>query len=192
MSRGRWLKVLALLAVLLAAGALLFRPWRRPALDPPAVVRQIQALQELATVRYRIEKVVGLEEQKYPVGAEKLLIVVQADVRAGIDLAGVRAEQVRIDGADTLRVHLPDPRILSVAIDEKATKVWDRRITWWTPWVPFSPDLEQKARLAALGSVEQAAREMGILRQARDNAERSLRSLFQSMGFRQVTFGPVS
>ena len=74
-------------------------------------------------------------------------------------------------------------------IDDKQTKVWDRSITWWTPWVPFNPDLERQARLAAKDEIEKAALEMGILDQARRNAEVSIRSLLETFGVKAVTIG---
>src|ERR1700674_4294922 len=60
-------------------------------LDAPAVVHEIQRLNELVSVKYTVQKVVGLEEKKSPLGSEKLLLFVQAEVLAGIDLARLDA-----------------------------------------------------------------------------------------------------
>jgi hypothetical protein len=89
-------------------------------------------------------------------------------------------------------IELPPPRILEVVLDEKQTRVWDRRVTWWTPWVPYNNDLERRARLEAIQTIEQSAREMGILEQARKNAEMSLRGLLTPLGFKTIAFGPLS
>jgi hypothetical protein len=86
-------------------------------------------------------------------------------------------------------VTLPPPKIVHIVIDDKATKVWDRRITWWTPWVPYNPDLERQARLAARDAVEKAALDMGILDQARRNADTGVRSLLETMGVKSVVIG---
>ena len=67
--------------------------------------------------------------------------------------------------------------------------MWDRQITWWTPWVPYNPDLERQARLKAREEIEKAALEMGILDQARRNAEASIRSLLQIFGMKSVSVG---
>ncbi len=56
-------------------------------LDTPSVVREIRQLNELVTVRYSIEKVVGMKEQKSPLGAESILLLVQGRVLAGVDLS---------------------------------------------------------------------------------------------------------
>lgn len=187
---------MALLAVTLG-GLLLLRSGPggaiRTSLDAPAMVLQIQRLSELTTVKYSVQKVVGLEEAKFPVGSERLLLVVQATVRAGVDLSQVKLEHVKVLGEDRVSVYLPEPRVLQVAIDEKQTKVWDRQVTWWTPWVPYNPDLERQARMAALKSVEETALAMGVLDQARTNARQLIRGLLEQLGAKQVDFnGPLS
>ncbi|MEZ5352355.1 MAG: DUF4230 domain-containing protein [Bryobacteraceae bacterium] len=187
----RILLAAAAIAVVLAGVAFVFGlRWagqyavRRTA-DPAAVVREIRALQELISVKFRVQKVVGLEELKFPVGAEKLLLIVQADVLAGIDLGELKESDVTRKG-DLVVVRLPDPKILHVVVDEKATRVWDRQVTWWTPWVPYNNDLERQARLAADKAIREAALDMDILGEARRNAERTIRALLRAMGIEAV------
>src|SRR5260370_35827283 len=146
------------------------------------MVREIQSLSELVSVKYTVQKVVGLEEKKSPVGSEKLLLIVQAEVLAGVDLASLPAGSIRILPDRQVKIALPQARIFHIVIDDKETKVWDRQITWWTPWVSPDPDLERQARLRATQSVEQAASEMGILGQAPRNAGREIRNLLETPG----------
>ena len=155
-------------------------------LDSPSVVREIQRLNELVSVKYTIQRVVGLEEQKIPLGSEKLLLIVQAEVLAGIDLSTLKPGDVKTLPGNAIYITLPPPKIVHIVIDDKQTKVWDRRITWWTPWVPFNPDLERQARVTARNEIEKAALEMGILDQARRNAEVSIRSLLETLGVKAV------
>jgi hypothetical protein len=155
--------------------------------DASAIVREIQRLNELVSVKYTIQKVVGLEEKKVPLGSEKLLLFVQAEVLAGIDLSTLAVGDVKALGDKRMQVSLPPARIVHIVIDDKQTKVWDRRITWWTPWVPFNPDLERQARLAAKDAIERTALDMGILDQARRNAEAGIRSLLETIGVKSVT-----
>jgi hypothetical protein len=150
-------------------------------------VHEIQRLSELVSVKYTVQKAVGLEEQKVPFGSEKLLLFVQAQVLAGIDLSRVAAGDVRLLPAKRMQIVLPPPKIIHIVIDDKETKVWDRRITWWTPWVPFNPDLERQARLAALDAIERAAIDMGILDQARRNAQAAIQDLLENLGINSVT-----
>ena len=182
------------LALTLAVGVFLAtrRYSRTPDADPHTVVSQVRQLNQLATVRYTVQKIVGIKEDKQPVGSESILLVMQARVEAGIDLTNLREQDVfnRPDGA--LVVRLPEAKILNVAVDEKQTKVWDRTKTWWTPWVPFSIDLEQRARIQGLEAIRQGALEMGILKDAERNAESSIRGLLGLAGIKAVVILPAS
>jgi hypothetical protein len=179
------MKRIAVAAALLALVSFLIvrRAPDRP--DSTAVVAQIRQLNELATVRYTVQKVVGIREPKYPVGEEAILLVVQARVEAGVDLAHLGPDQVQLQG-DTVTVRLPPAQILNVSIDEKETRVWDRSKTWWTPWVRYSKELESRARQQGLDAAKQAALEMGILKQASQNADVSIRGLLNLAGVKTV------
>ncbi|MEI6083363.1 MAG: DUF4230 domain-containing protein [Verrucomicrobiota bacterium] len=155
--------------------------------DVPALVQQIQRLNDLVTVKYSIQKVIGLEEQKLPLGTEKVMLMVQAKVFGGVDLKNVTASAT----ADTLLIGLPAARIFDVSIDDKATKVWDRSISWWAIWASPNPDLEQSARRAALVDVELAAKQMGIVSNAQVNAEATIREFLRLAGHSNVTFRVV-
>ncbi len=160
--------------------------------DPPAMLREIQKLNELVTVKYSIQKVVGFEEQKQPVGTEKLLLIVQARVLGGVDLSTLTERDVAILKPGEVMIRLPKAKILHVVVDEKATKVWDRQVTWWTPWVPYNQDLERQARMAALESIRESAEEMGILVDAQANARTVIRRLLETVGIGQVSFNSGS
>ena len=150
-------------------------------LDSTAVVTQVQKLNQLATVKYSIQRVVGLREPKVPLGEESILLMVQGEAIGGVDLSTLRRQDVSTNGANSVIIRLPAARLLNVFLDEKQTKVWDRQITWWTPWVPYDPDLEHKARMQALDDVRKAALQMGILDQAQTNAEASIRDMLASL-----------
>ncbi len=151
---------------------------------PDAIVSQVQKLNQLATVRYRIQRVVSMIESAQPVGSESILLMVEGEVQGGIDLSKVSAKDVATDQSGTLTITLPAPAVLNAWLDEKKTKVWDRHVTWWTPWVAPDPDLEHKARLQALDQVRKAALDMGILDQAKTNAQSALRDLFGALGWK--------
>ena len=156
--------------------------------DAPAVVQEIQQLSELVTVKYSIQKIIGLKEEKVPFGSEQVLLMVQATVLGGVDLAQLSQQDVTIDTDNSVTIKLPAPRIMHVFINDKETRVWDRSKTWWTPWVPLNPELEQKARLAALEAIQQVALEMGIRQHAQTNAELAIRELMQRAGFKAVSY----
>jgi Protein of unknown function (DUF4230) len=184
--------VTAIIIALSAACAYLYYFGRREAVvrrvvDAPSVVKEIQGLSELVTVKYSIQKVVGLEEEKVPFGSEKILLMVQATVLGGIDLSAIGPQDCVVAG-NNVTIRLPPPKVLQVFVDEKDTKVWDRSKTWWTPWVPFNPELESKARLAALEAVQVAALEMGILSNAQQNAENTIREFLNAFAVETIHF----
>ncbi len=180
--------VAALIVIVLVA--LLWRRERRPRFDPNAVLTRVQQLNQLTTVKYTIQKIVGLKDEKFPVGSESILLIMQANVEGGIDLASMHNDDVSVQPDGGVIVRLPEPRILNVSIDEKETKVWDREKTWWTPWIPYSLDLEQRARLAGLEAVKKTALDMGILDQAERNAETSIKGLLGLAGVKSVRIVP--
>ncbi len=186
-----WVSTVALIGVL--AWVALTMRWARKGgaevtLDSAAVIKEVRPLNELVTVKYGIEKVVGMKEEKSPVGTESILLLVQGKVLAGVDLAELQPGDVIVNHG-VVNIRLGQPHIQEAFIDEKNTKVWDRSITWWTPWVSPDVDLEHKARLQALEDIKKAALEMGILGEARRNAEMDVRSVLQAAGVAKVEFG---
>ncbi len=192
----RTLIALTLVALALVAGAsiaILFSSRTQSTVrtvDPPGLLREVQRLSELVSVKYSIQKVVGLKEDKRPLGTESILLVVQGTVLAGVDLKEMEQRDVRVE-ENKVFLKLPAARILHVYLDDQNTRVWDRKITWWTPWVPYNPDFERQARVAAIDSIRGQAEEMGILRDARRNAEQTIRALLNAAGAVEVVFVPT-
>ncbi|WP_031498870.1 DUF4230 domain-containing protein [Bryobacter aggregatus] len=187
----RFLLVISALLFIASVGFFLTgRP--KLAADSPVLLREIQKLNELVSVKYSIQKVIGIEEQKRPVGMEKILLITQAQVLAGIDLSQLKSSNI-IMGKDKSRlIQLPPAQILHIVLNEKETKVWDHQITWWTPWVPYNPELESRARQAAIEATRKAALDMGILKEAEKNARTSIRALLEAAGITQISFNPPS
>jgi Protein of unknown function (DUF4230) len=188
--RWRYVAIVALVA-LVAVLVWVNRPVRSTVAltaDPPGILREVRQLRELVTIRYSIQKVTGLTENKVPVGSESILLIVQARVYGGVDLGELKDKDIRMAGDRHVEIKLPPSKILHVEFDEKNTKVWDRTKTWWTPWVPYDIDLEKRARVAALESVRQEALDMGILLDAQVNAQNLIRALLHPLGIQQVSF----
>ncbi|MFL5991532.1 MAG: DUF4230 domain-containing protein [Rubrobacteraceae bacterium] len=155
----------------------------------PVVVEGVQDLNRLATVRWRESVIVtresgGTELERFLAG-EKVLLVATGDVEAGVDLASLGRDDVKVNG-ETVTIRLPEPEILSVRLDEQKTGVYDR---------DFGPlnlrpddDLVEQARAAAVDRIEQAARDEDILDQAEQNAEDSIRAFVSTLGFEEVRF----
>jgi uncharacterized protein DUF4230 len=149
--------------------------------DPASVVMQVKQLNQLVTVRFSIQRVVGVTEPKNPFGAESILLMVQGEAVAGVDLASMTPHDIVYSGPRSVKVTLPPAKLFNTFLDESQTKVWDRHITWWTPWVPYDPTLEHRARLSAVNEVRDAALAMGILKQAQTNAETVIKDFFSAL-----------
>ena len=160
----------------------------RRGLDSPAVVKEIRQLNELVAVRYSIEKIVAMKEEKSPLGTESILLMVRGKVLAGIDLAELRPGDVTVSSGGLVRIRLPKPHVQEAYLDEKYTQVWDRSITWWTPWVTPDADLEHKARMQALDDIKTEALGMGIIAEAQRNAEMDIRNILRTFGKEKAIF----
>ena len=161
-------------------------------LDASAVLREVRQLNELVTVKYTVQKVVGLNQKREPFGSESILLLVEARVLAGVDLGELNASDVTMLSRTEARIRLHPAHLTETFLEEKNTKVWDRRVTWWTPWVAPDKDLEHNARMEALQQVRAAALQMGILNDAQRNAERDIRGILQAFGIVKVTFLPLT
>ena len=155
----------------------------------PVVVEGIQELDQLATVRWT-ESVLATRESggtdlERALTGERVLLVATGDVEAGVSLAELGEDDVRVDG-EAVTIRLPEPEILSVSLDEEETRVYDRD---FGP-LNFRPDdgLVEEARDAALDKIEKAARDEDILDQAEQNTENSIRAFVTSLGFKEVRF----
>jgi hypothetical protein len=157
--------------------------WELRSLNSPTVILQIRQLKQLVTVRYSIQRVVGMTEPKDPFGSESILLMVGGEALAGVDLATLTPNDIVLsNGNRKALIALPPAKLFDTYLDEKQIKVWDRHVTWWTPWVPFDPNLEHKARLQALDEVRSAALSMGILDQAQRSAETAIRDFLNALG----------
>jgi hypothetical protein len=157
----------------------------------PTVVEGIRDLNQLATVRWTESVLVtresgGTQLERLLTG-EKILLVAVGEVEAGVDLADLGQNDVQIDG-EHVAIRLPEPEVLSSSLDEEKTAVYDRDRGLLSFLQPDDDQLAEEARDEAVQRVEDAARENGILDQAKSNAEDSIRSFVTTLGFEEVEF----
>ena len=155
----------------------------------PAVVERIQSLNRLETVVYSLDSVVE-GDRTSPVlpdilAGDKILLVVHGQSIAGIDLAKLKPEDVRIDGPDqrSIRVNLPPSEIFVTTLDNGKTRVYARTTGLL---VPADQNLESDTRTKAQYQLQEAALSGGILDSARKNARATITALLFSFGFQHV------
>lgn len=155
--------------------------------SPTVVVQRLQALNQLETAQFVSQHIVEAKSEStwLPsfLAGERLLLVAQVEVIAGLDMKRVSPSDIEVKG-DEVVVTLPPPKILSVRIDEAKTRVFARE----RGWLVFNPniDLEREARLQALTEARQAALRSELLPFAQQKAEENLRTFLQALGFKRV------
>ena len=189
--------ITGLAAILLAAGGWLgFKLTRWRQIPQPheentaTVIRQLQTLADLVTVKYVVEKVVILDAPpestlgQFVQGDNRVLLLAHGVVKAGIDLKHFTPADVTVSGT-TIRLRLPPAQITDAYLDDDQTRVID----WKQGFLRgFDKDLEQKARQMAVDDIKRAARTDGILNEATQRAQWQLAVFFRSVGFERVEF----
>ncbi|MEI7535268.1 MAG: DUF4230 domain-containing protein [Verrucomicrobiae bacterium] len=148
-----------------------------------SVVHEVQSLSDLVTVKYVMDKVVVLEDVKW-YGENRVLLLAQGVVKAGIDLKRLKPENVSISGKK-ISLHLPPTQITDAYLDDKASQVIDHTTGLLRA---FDKDLEQTARQNAVDDIARAARRAGILDEADKRGREELQNFFKRAGFDTVEF----
>lgn len=155
----------------------------------PVIIEQIRALSKLETVHYEMQKVVSGASTGPLLDFltdDKILLVAQGEVVAGIDLGKLESGDITVEG-DMVTVRLPDAEILYSKIDNDKTYVYERQTNIFRKLAP-DPNLETQVRQAAEKEILQSAIEDGILTKARTNAEQVLRTLITGLGYEEIIF----
>lgn len=149
----------------------------------PTVLKQIQTLSELVTVKYIMEKIQVLEDTKF-YGESRVTILAHGIVKAGIDFKEMKPEDISITGKK-ISIRLPHPRITDSYLDDSQTQVLDRATGFFRV---FDKNLEQAARAQAITDIERAARHEGIWKEADDRAREQIKALLNQLGFEEIEF----
>ena len=154
----------------------------------PTVVRQIQQLQRLETVRYTMDKIISGEHAsaylpKFLV-SYRLLLLVHGEVIGGVDLSKLQPSDVTVRGR-AVSVHLPSPEILVTRVDNAKTRVYSRDTGLFSS---PDPNLESEVREEAERQLQQDAQLDGILKAAEENARTALTTILKGLGFERVEF----
>ena len=153
------------------------------AYNTTTVLRQVQTLSQLVTVKYVLEKVVVMEDVKW-FGESRVLLVASGVVKAGVDLSRLQPADVWVRDKEVV-LRLPAAQITDAYLNDRQTRVVERTTGLLRT---FDKDLEQTARQLAVDDLRRGARSAGILKDADDRARAQVRNLFEQMGL-TVAFG---
>ncbi len=155
----------------------------------PVVVNKIQKLSRLETVVYSLDTVVEGQRSNPLIpdllAGDKILLIVHGQSIAGIDLAKLKPEDVRIDHNNQHSIHvtLPASELFLTTLDNEHSRVYARSTGLL---VPVDQNLETDTRAKAQLQLQQAALTDGILDAARKNARATVTTLLYGLGFTQV------
>lgn len=147
------------------------------------VLKQIQTLSQLVTIRHVYEKVVILEDVKW-YGENRVLFVAHGNVKAGVDLEQLKPEDITASAnGEKISVTIPKAILFDVYLDDHKSQVVERTTGLMRA---FDKDLEQNARRQAVTEISRAARLNGIEKEAEQRARDQLMFLFRQFGFKDV------
>lgn len=142
--------------------------------------QQIQGISELASVEYNYTNMGKYENQasfygwKVPFTTKSFILSYDGKIKAGIDMSLV---EVHMSGKN-INISIPEAKILSHEIDEKSIEVFDETKNIFnqisiTDYNQFAIDQKE--------SMENKAKEKGLLEKAQNKAQETIKTFVESM-----------
>lgn len=157
-----------------------------PAATPPVVktdtsiqsIAQIKDLSELSTASTRVVAIADAESTQsfWVLGnhtTAKLTYLMVADVKVGIDLAGITPESIQVTD-QSITIKLPAPKILSRQVDESKSQVVG------SFELINNKDLEQKARQDATIKIEEEICKTDLFQRSNQQAVTAISNLLKA------------
>jgi hypothetical protein len=158
--------------------------------DRIARVLAIREMGDLATTEYTLTKIVKANDNQtwYKIGDRKILMSVEATLKAGIDLKAIGEDDVEIDGK-SIRLTLPEPKLISLNIPpDKINLAYQEVGVLRTEF-----DNAERDALLAQGEkqIRNAVPETGIFETTKAHTTQFLTALLQQLGYEdiQIKFG---
>lgn len=155
-----------------------------------AVIQSIRQLNRLETTSFTIERVIDVNQgSSIPfvgdfLAGDRLLLIAHGTIIAGIDLSKLEATNVNVSPDGTaVTLKLPPVEVLSNALDNSRTRVYDRQRGLFAP---ANTELETQARQVAEKELMAAACEGGLMQQATDKARVAVEQLLRVLDFQQI------
>ena len=158
--------------------------------NTPMLLKQVQTLSELVTVKYVMEHAVVWNDPPKSLlgqlfaGENHILLLAHGIVKAGVDLGKLKPGDLLVDGR-SVSIRLPPAQITDAYLDDSQTKVIERTTGFLRS---FDKDLEQNVRRDAVGDIRGAAWRAGIVTDAESRARVELAKFFTQLGFTNVQF----
>lgn len=156
------------------------------------VLDSVERMAVLTTTRFNFSSLVSSEREMPPLLAalygERQLLVAVGHVTAGIDVAQLDPDDVRVDGS-TVNITLPPAVLQDCFLNESASYVVQRDTGIFAR---SAPDLEGQARQYAVAQFRQQAIDEGILTTASAQAQTAIAEFIRLLQLPGVTTINVS
>ncbi len=159
-----------------------------PTPTPIVVISHVIPLGRLETTEFAMRTIIDLESEPTNLwenifGTDRLTLMAEGEVVAGVDLNKVRPEDIAVRGT-IVRITLPAPEILYSRIDNERTSVYERETGLFRR---VDKTLESRARFLAEQSLIEWAVERNIYKKAELSAQAQIENLLRSLGFTDIT-----
>ena len=147
-------------------------------------MQELAAMSELGTVEYTVTKVIkGADVSWYTVGDRKILFSCQVKLKAGIDMSEFNSQSV-ISNGKSIEITLPQPKLLTMNMPAEEVKLVYQKVGVLRK--DFSA--QERNELLQLGEKDilEDVPSLGILEDARTNAEMFFKALLKRLGYEQI------
>ena len=175
---------MVLLLIIIVGGGTYF--WFRTDNGKPKITNetigvQVKELKELATIQYKYKEVASREDWntffniKLPFTKSSFIVTYTGVLKIGIDLSETKVE---VDNANkTIKVTLPESKVLSNELDMKSLKVYDEKTSIFNP-----VKVDDYAEFTESGkeNAEAGARESDVFEQSKEVAKKVITDLLNT------------
>ncbi len=145
----------------------------------------LREMSELATVEYSVTKIVRASDDQtwYKIGDRKILMSCSASIKAGIDLAGIKEENVEIDGKN-INLVLPKAHVISLNMKPQDIKVEYQETGILRD--PFTSEERDALMRQGEAQIRSSAESIGVLQTAETNASLFISNYLKSLGYERI------
>lgn len=153
------------------------------------IIEQLRQVSQLNTVILTTESLIPTKAERtwgnFVIGTTELVYLAQGEVRAGINLADLKADNLK-QTTTGLEILLPPPEILDSKIDVKRSQVYYYHRGFLALGPDLAPQLQTQAQKQALNNIVVAACQRGILNQANLESQAIVTDLLKRAGHENV------
>lgn len=166
-----------------------FAPSKAKVEIPTLIVNQIREASELTTTIFVTQAVVPTSGDrklgKIVLATTKLLYIANGEVRAGVDLGELTAENIKVNN-NQIEIQLPPPKILDRKIDVNQSQVYDYNRGFLGLGPDIAPELQTLAQRETLLKITETACNQGILLEANEKAVLTITKFLNISGYNNV------